>query len=167
MTIVELGALGELVGGVAVIGSLLYVGLQVRQNTVSVQGANSQAVSDSALRYVSLVAGSPQVALTLNRGLAGEVLDPGEQAQFTYLFHGWARQTEQCFYLYRKGVLDEELWHGLLETSRAYVGSEGGRRMWPSIRPRLRATFLEYMEREVVPTAGAEHARNFLDPTSN
>ncbi len=29
MDIMELGAIGELVGGVAVIGSLLYVGLQI------------------------------------------------------------------------------------------------------------------------------------------
>ncbi len=33
MNIMELGAIGELVGGVAVIGSLLYVGFQIRQNT--------------------------------------------------------------------------------------------------------------------------------------
>ncbi len=33
MDIMELGANGELVGGLAVIGSLIYVGLQVRQNT--------------------------------------------------------------------------------------------------------------------------------------
>jgi hypothetical protein len=32
MDIMELGAIGELVGGVAVIGSPLYVGLQVRQS---------------------------------------------------------------------------------------------------------------------------------------
>ena len=32
MDIMELGAIGELVGGVAVIGSLIYVGLQVRQS---------------------------------------------------------------------------------------------------------------------------------------
>jgi hypothetical protein len=32
MNIMELGAIGELVGGVAVIGSLIYVGLQVRQS---------------------------------------------------------------------------------------------------------------------------------------
>lgn len=32
MNVIELGAIGELVGGVAVIGSLLYVGFQVRQS---------------------------------------------------------------------------------------------------------------------------------------
>ena len=33
MNIMELGAIGELVGGLAVIASLVYVGVQVRQNT--------------------------------------------------------------------------------------------------------------------------------------
>jgi len=40
MDIIELGAIGELVGGVAVIASLVFVGLQVRQG-------NSLAVSAS------------------------------------------------------------------------------------------------------------------------
>ena len=33
MNIMELGAIGELVGGIAVIASLVYVGLQIRHNT--------------------------------------------------------------------------------------------------------------------------------------
>lgn len=33
MTLFEWGALGELVGGVAIIVSLIYVGLQIKQNT--------------------------------------------------------------------------------------------------------------------------------------
>ena len=39
MDIIELGAIGELVGGVAVIGTLLFVGFQVRQNTRSIKAA--------------------------------------------------------------------------------------------------------------------------------
>ena len=42
MNITELGAIGELVGGVAVIASLVYVGLQVRQST---QVGRAQAVT--------------------------------------------------------------------------------------------------------------------------
>jgi len=35
MDLIELGAIGELVGGVAVIGSLIYVGIQVRHGTAA------------------------------------------------------------------------------------------------------------------------------------
>jgi hypothetical protein len=33
MTIQDLGALGEMAGGLAIIVSLIYVGLQIKQNT--------------------------------------------------------------------------------------------------------------------------------------
>ncbi len=41
MDIMELGAIGEMVGGIAVIGSLLYVGLQVRQSNEQARRSNA------------------------------------------------------------------------------------------------------------------------------
>ena len=41
MTLTELGAIGELVGVIAVIGSLIYVGVQVRQSTEQARQSNS------------------------------------------------------------------------------------------------------------------------------
>ncbi len=47
MNIMELGAIGELVGGVAVIVSLIFVGLQIRSNTYTTAAASQNAwVSD-------------------------------------------------------------------------------------------------------------------------
>ena len=40
MNIMELGAIGELVGAIAVIGSLLYLALQVRQGTEQARQTN-------------------------------------------------------------------------------------------------------------------------------
>ena len=39
MTIQELGALGELIGGAAVIATLIYLAVQVRQSTQSIENA--------------------------------------------------------------------------------------------------------------------------------
>ena len=47
MDIMALGAIGELVGGVAVIGSLIYVGLQVRHNTSALRANSAQAFAAS------------------------------------------------------------------------------------------------------------------------
>ena len=44
MEIMELGAIGELVGGVAAIASLIYVGIQVRQ---SAQATRAQLLTES------------------------------------------------------------------------------------------------------------------------
>ena len=47
MSIMELGALGEFVGAFAVVATLLYVGLQIRQNTKAVRGATMQSVFET------------------------------------------------------------------------------------------------------------------------
>ncbi len=57
MDIMELGAIGELVGGIAVVASLLYVGSQVRQNTSALRANAAQAFSDSVSKTVLLAAG--------------------------------------------------------------------------------------------------------------
>jgi len=40
MTLAELGSLGEFLGGIAVVISLIYVGLQISQNTKAVNHAS-------------------------------------------------------------------------------------------------------------------------------
>ena len=47
MNIMELGAIGELVGGIAVIATLVYLALQVRQNTSAIRATSAQAFADS------------------------------------------------------------------------------------------------------------------------
>lgn len=57
MNIMELGAIGELVGGVAVIASLIYVGLQVRRNTLALRANAAQGFADSINGALLLAAG--------------------------------------------------------------------------------------------------------------
>jgi len=59
MDLMELGAIGELVGGMAVVGSLIFVGLQVRYNTAAIRASSAQAFADS-INGVNLVAAGEQ-----------------------------------------------------------------------------------------------------------
>ena len=47
MTIVELGALGEFVAAIAVVITLIYLALQIRQNTRATHAASFHAITDS------------------------------------------------------------------------------------------------------------------------
>ena len=47
MDIMELGAIGELVGGVAVIGSMLYIGFQIRQSTALARASAQREINAS------------------------------------------------------------------------------------------------------------------------
>ncbi len=84
MDILELGAIGELVGGVAVIGSLLYVGLQVRQSNyqsaqrTEVERNESEFARDSTTVVFALT--NPNLSNVFRRGLNDlRALDRDEQ----------------------------------------------------------------------------------------
>ncbi len=81
MDIMELGAIGEFVSGIAVIGSLLYVGLQVRQSNRLEKAESVRAVNRD---YVStLLQGDPPL---FRRAMVDfESLPKDEQARV----HSW------------------------------------------------------------------------------
>jgi hypothetical protein len=68
MNILELGAIGELVGGVAVIGSLLYVGLQLRQsNKVAKSESIREIARETGQLYLKTC--DPALSLVLRRAI--------------------------------------------------------------------------------------------------
>ena len=67
MDVMELGAIGELVGGVAVIASLIYVGLQVRQNTLAIRANSAQGFTDSINAVQLQVCNSKETARAWQR----------------------------------------------------------------------------------------------------
>ncbi len=62
MDIMELGAIGELVGGVAVIATLLYLAGQIRQGRLEAKAASLQAMADSFNRVNFEISATPERA---------------------------------------------------------------------------------------------------------
>ena len=69
LTITELGSLGEFIGAFAVVASLIYVGIQLKQNTVAVKVTTAQAFTDTWNAGLRPVSQSPVLADIVNRGL--------------------------------------------------------------------------------------------------
>ena len=67
MTIQDWGAIGELAGGVAVIVTLIYLALQIRQNTRAIRLGTGYAVTEEFRDMFALIAGQSSLAeLTLS-----------------------------------------------------------------------------------------------------
>ena len=98
MTITELGAIGELVGGLAVIGSLIFVGFQVRQSN---QLNRAESIRSFARDYNAFLAQfrEPQFLEVFRRSASDfNSLSGSEKSQvhFVLLNHlmlGWADST--------------------------------------------------------------------------
>ena len=120
MPLDQVANIAEICAAALVIVSLIYVGLQVRQNTQAIQVTTTQAFTDTWISFVSNLNQSPHLADIYHRGLSdASSLKGGDLVQF-YAFLGQAFAAYQSFYIqWQGGVLDEELWksyqHGMAD----------------------------------------------------
>lgn len=147
MTIQEWGALGELVGGIAIIISLIYVGFQIRQNTRATQMSAAHSYLDTQNGYVGLINQSDTLADILDRGVSDlGNLQRGEAIQFS-AFHDQSFSSFQTFYIeWRDGVLDDRLW-GYYKHAMADLMFHPGVQIWWSNKKHwYDSEFQEYVE---------------------
>jgi hypothetical protein len=115
MDLQDLGAIGDLVGGIAVVVSLVYVAYQIRQNSLqiehnsrSVEAAMYQQTADAFNRWQALLAQDAALAAIWARGIAGQALDPVERVRFSFLVGILLNAYENSYYQRELGALQRD-----------------------------------------------------------
>ena len=149
MTIQDWGALGELVGGIAIIVSLIYVGLQIRQGTTAAQSATNQAFS-AQYSEVMFKLTEPDFREIWWRGKDGlKQLKGSEQAAYI-AFIGAIMRMYESFHLQRKaGTFDPQLFDSWMNQAIDLFGLQGARDYWEIRRHQFTPEFVEYLEAEL------------------
>ena len=146
MDIMELGAIGELVGGIAVVGSLLYVGLQIRQNSTwlraSVVDGASQWMASSHLFLASRENAELLAVLSTN----ADTDDPFSVARVGQLFAGVIRIQETAHYHFRQGHYPLEIWEGYRGHLQVLASSHLFDAWWTVRRDMFNPAFRAYVD---------------------
>ena len=114
MTIQDWGAVGELVGAIAVIISLVYLALQLRQNTKAMR---TSAAWDAEVIWGKSnfeAAHNPESAILMSRGSSENASESDfsetEIAQLYLLVRGCFQVTQAQWWLWKGGSLPDEVW---------------------------------------------------------
>ena len=111
MTIQDLGSLGELIAAVATVATLVYLAVQIRQNTRSVRAAAFHATSSLIAQFMSMVNGDQELSRIFRLGLAdSDSLDPDAHDRFMGTLIQLFSYFQDVFHQYQEGLLDAELW---------------------------------------------------------
>jgi hypothetical protein len=147
VSIQDLGSVGEFIGAIAVIFSLLYLAVQIRQNTRSLRaGAFQQYRQQSA--EISRLLAEPDMASVYLRGLhSPDQLTEEDRVRFAALMV-FAFNSEENFFLLRKlDLLDETLWAGgRTAYLRWLLRHDGAAKWWTRNREMMSPAFREYVE---------------------
>jgi len=137
MTLEELAYLSQFVGVVAVLASLIFVGLQIRQNTKAIKATSHHAITDSFNAINTLILSDPKVARTWRLAVLGtteelEALDEEERISVNFMLLANFRIFETLYYQYKNGTLDKKLFDAELKTLKWAVAQPGFSAWWPN-----------------------------------
>ena len=126
----SIGAAGEIIGALAVVATLFYLSIQIRQNTLSVRASSFQAGVDSINAINTLVAGSQENARLLRLGMEDpKTLSDDDLFQFNMLCLSLFRVYENLHYQSEKGV-GMELWAAIGQDLPTMLSQQGVQSWW-------------------------------------
>ncbi len=131
MDLVELGAIGELVGGVAVLITLIYLALQVRHTAESHRVAATSAVHDNFYKAVQLFFGEAEAATIAPRAMHGlEDLTDVERYRWSAQLYVMYCHFESVFYRGRRDIVEPDEYDRTMKLLRWYHTAPGVRAWW-------------------------------------
>lgn len=154
MTLQDLGNLGEFLASIAVIASLVYLAVQIRQNSRLVRSAIDQAQTDAHGRYLALLAQDADLARLCRRGLRSEPLGEDEAFRFSWLMHHVFAQVQSAFFHYQNGIISAEQWATPRRVAALWLTSPAVRAWWRRENRIFREEFVRHVDRELVADAG-------------
>ena len=153
MTLEQLGSLAEILGAIGVIASLVFVGLQIRQNTRATRAQIHEQITGTYLSFLNSAILNPEAYAAGISATEDEFssLTPGEKTVFFGTALGFFKHFELMFVQNQKGIMDEEIWEAWSVYIRMYFHQPGIQLWWKSRRNAFTGDFQEFLESSEAP----------------
>ena len=142
-----LGAIAELIGGLAVLVTLVYLALQVRQNN---QMQRQQISAHQTNHYVAnthVLANNGELMDIFRKASTGEEMSPLERWRFGTFMFGILENFQEMYFLNKAGVQYEFRVVGMQKSVYRYLSTPGGKVWWDSVRGKQFVNeFAEYID---------------------
>ena len=158
-----IGAVAEAAGALGVLVSIVYLALQVKQNTEESRIARAQSLNTANADANALVANNPELSVIVRSGMIDfEALSESDKFRFSTIFFSFMTKYDFSYHQRKSGRLDEVFWKRTESEIRTFLTLPGSRHWWTRDRSRFSAEFADYVDRilagsevgSVVPTLG-------------
>jgi hypothetical protein len=150
MTLENLGNIGEFVGALAVVISLVYLAVQIRQNTRAVRSASHQTLVSTEQAIQASISDNPEVArIVVQANKDFDALNEEDRVRFLMLASRYFSTFENIYYQYSRGLLDEDLWQPWLEGMSFLVQQPGLQRYWEAFKFGFAEPFRELIDKQL------------------
>ena len=108
-----LGNYGEFIGSIAVLATLVYLSIQIKNSTAIAKASIRQARADSGVHLVDMFVNSPYLPDIGLKLRDGEKLTESEMYRWRLYTQIWHRSQETTFLQVQEGLLDASFVEGI------------------------------------------------------
>jgi len=149
MALDQLGSIGSIISGIAVVISLIYLAIQIRQNTEAGRTSTYQSIVSDFGTMNNNLAGNPELSHMFVDALENyHEFNDQEKARISQMFFQIFRMFENMFYQQKKGYLDQDLWIGWKRLMLTYFARPGFQTWWEHRRVVYAEPFVQFLETE-------------------
>ena len=145
MSLTDLTSLASLVSSVAVLVSLLFIGLQIRQSNRNQRSLMQQGRSARNVELLSRLT-DPKLSEILCRAFGGETLTDAEY----FVLYGYMTAIfwsyEDCFFQFRSGMLDAKSWASDVSALRRLLSNPTYRAVWRAARAAIGDEYRSFLD---------------------
>jgi hypothetical protein len=146
----ELASLGEAIGGVAVLITVLYLAYQFRQTSIIERTAGQRELLSRARDWVELTTIHPELVNVLRKTLADwERATPEEQERANGWMLSAGLQAEQALYMWRERLINKRSYDGFIGVVVAIAATPGGGKWWSHARRALGDDISDLIDEEL------------------
>ena len=137
----------EILGAIGVILSLIFVGIQIRENNRATMSAMASASADSASAWYVEIGNNDQSSTLFYQYLANpNSLSPEQKFQAVMNLHGLFLIFQNTYYLANEGTLEAQIQHTLTEAIAGVKGQPGLLLFWKQRRSIFLKGFQDYVD---------------------
>lgn len=141
-----ISAIGDVVGALGVIASLIFVGAQIRQSAKATKASAYQELVSQIIAANLVHIENPDLIRIIDRSIAGEKLSAVEHVQYLALIMSALRLAQSAYYQSRLGLLDDENLESVVYHLLRHLLTDTGRSVWADYSAHSEPGFRKFVE---------------------
>lgn len=141
-----IGALGDFLGSIGVLISLIYLAIQTRHSAAETRDASIHSVMQLAIQFRAESYTGELAAIRMKAAM-NETLEPLEVLKFEGYLSALFELNELVFVQYQKDKLDPEYFEAWERRTKAAVSVPRIIQFWSKAKTGYRGSFVEYIDR--------------------
>jgi hypothetical protein len=148
MNMAKLQEILSLIASVGVIASIIFLGIEMQQNTDMMQSQTRNSIVENQLSFYESITDNPQLAVImteLRKDADFYASGSPERTRYHFFVMSQLRMWENEWYQYQKGLFDQKEFDSRVNTWKTNIAVPINAIIWTNIRGAFSEDFRDYL----------------------